>query len=318
MMEVTITANTKLKDEFPQMSKPVIISHVAAATATATATTTATASMDNSSPHRIIPIMTQLVGFVISCSVVSFVLITWEDAICRNVLSSRQHRVEILRVISSTRNDGEEKNDHDDPMFPNTEQPLPEPISIPTIPRTPSSPIITTAWRKQQSPTPSLTTTREDYYRQNYNNDNNLPWGMSTIRGMGYGIEERTLLISSNNNDNKNNGEVESKSISLSNNDDNDNDVTSYRSSNSIDSSLLLSLPSYNEVMQHHRDVTIPQWKQQQKQIPSHQNVADAIHDIVQSYHVIHDMQSITNHYQWDTIRHMIHQKPMTDISISS
>jgi hypothetical protein len=70
--------------------------------------------------------------------------------------------------------------------------------------------------------------------------------------------------------------------------------------------------------MQHHRNVTIPQWKQQQKQIPSHQNVADAIRDIVQSYHIIHDMQSITHHYQWDTIRHMIHQKPMTDISISS
>jgi hypothetical protein len=109
-------------------------------------------------------------------------------------------------------------------------------------------------------------------------------WGMSTVNGMGFGQNERQLLI------------LESES------------------SHVFEVDPHLTVPSYNEVMLFHRTVTIPQWKRQ----PSSSMIATAIHTVVESMLQLDEIRTMANSYQWDEIRQHIHSAPFSDLPIQS
>lgn len=101
----------------------------------------------------------------------------------------------------------------------------------------------------------------------------NYKWGASTVRGMGFGHEERKMLIQT-------------------------------------DDSILDSLPSYNEIMLQHRQVTVPQWKLE----PTSVTIQSSIHTVCLSLQHVWKLQSLASDYQWEIIRLQLRSPPLSDL----
>lgn len=119
-------------------------------------------------------------------------------------------------------------------------------------------------------------------------------WGASTIHGLAFGRAERRILEQSDNNYN------------------------GYNKNNN--NPLATTLPSYNEIMERHRTVTVPQWRQQQQQqqsatTTSTEDLSSAIHTVVASLQQVWALQSAAEDYQWEsTIRPQLHAPPLQDL----
>ena len=109
-------------------------------------------------------------------------------------------------------------------------------------------------------------------------------WGMTTINGMGFGSQERQILI-----------EAASES-------------------QTFEVDPLLNVPTYNEVMLIHRTVTIPQWKR----TPTSPTVSNAIHTIIESIQQLDVLRDLANDYQWDSIRRQLYSNPISDLPVQS
>jgi hypothetical protein len=109
-------------------------------------------------------------------------------------------------------------------------------------------------------------------------------WGTTTIHGMGFGSQERKLLI----------------------------DAAS--ESQNVEVDTLLNLPTYNEVMLIHRTVTIPQWKR----TPTSTTISQAIHTIVESMQKLDVLRDMAYDYQWDSIRTQLKSVPISDLPVQS
>ena len=109
-------------------------------------------------------------------------------------------------------------------------------------------------------------------------------WGMNTIHGMGFGSQERQILIDA------------------------------ATESQNFENDPFLNALTYNEVMLTHRTVTIPEWKR----TPTSPMVSNAIHTIIESIQQLDVLRDMANDYQWDNIRHQLYNVPFSDLSIQS
>ena len=109
-------------------------------------------------------------------------------------------------------------------------------------------------------------------------------WGLSTIHGMGFGAQEREMMI----------------------------DAASEAYSFEMDP--FLNVPTYNEVMFIHRTVTVPQWKQ----IPTAPTISNAIHTVIESLQQLGMLRDMANDYQWENIRRQLYAQPISDLSAQS
>ena len=144
-------------------------------------------------------------------------------------------------------------------------------------------------------------------HRTTYISDAHLSWGQATIRGMGFGKQERLLLIQqaqdgqSDNNSNNNN-----------NNDDNN----------------LSNLRSYNEVLQDHWQIRVPQWRQDAAVVDDQKNnnpllstsapadyYATAIHTLCQCLASLdNELKHNIENYQWPRLRQTLHTAPWSEL----
>jgi len=118
-------------------------------------------------------------------------------------------------------------------------------------------------------------------------------WGASTIHGLAFGRAERRILENSDDRYNYNNP-------------------------------LATTLPSYNEIMERHRTVTVPQWRQQKQQqqqatatttTTTTMDVSSAIHTVVASLQQVWALQTSAEDYQWETtIRPQLRAPPLQDL----
>ncbi|KAL7557715.1 hypothetical protein ACA910_018509 [Epithemia clementina (nom. ined.)] len=166
----------------------------------------------------------------------------------------------------------------------------------------------------------SVTTQNHGAFRHNKVGNLAVGWGQSTIRGMGFGREDRLRLAAV--------AEAEAK----------DDDEPSM----AMEQKLLQSRPSYNEVMLFHRTVRVPQWQADRLQktpspLPappplllgdseisaasvsggmlSPLDMSDAIHTLCACLASLFDLRDnlITN-YQWDTVRTTLTSSPWSDL----
>lgn len=110
--------------------------------------------------------------------------------------------------------------------------------------------------------------------------DHHQSWGAATVRGLGFGVTERQLLLLSQPPHGGSNQDP------------------------------LVNLPSYNEIMLHHRTETVPQWKK----VPTEQTVQDAIHTVTTSLQKVWKLQDMANDYQWENVRSDLRVPPLSDL----
>jgi hypothetical protein len=101
-------------------------------------------------------------------------------------------------------------------------------------------------------------------------------WGESTIRGMGFGHDERTLLLQ---------------------------DGAS-------------SIPSYNEVMLEHRVDRVPRWKRQMDDSApiSQLSIARAIHTLCECLKILKHLEELASDYHWNEVRAVMLSEPLTSL----
>ena len=87
-------------------------------------------------------------------------------------------------------------------------------------------------------------------------------WGHSTVRGMGFGKAERQLLTVADD---------------------------------------LATRPSYNEIMQAHRQERVPRWTTTTTSAAP--DIADATHTLLECYRAVKRLQGQAQRYEWDRIR---------------
>ena len=130
-------------------------------------------------------------------------------------------------------------------------------------------------------------------------------WGTTTVRGMGFGYNERQQLLMDIDVDDDVDTAVSSSSSSFE---------LSESSQNFVDVDPFLQAPTYNEVMLHHRTVTIPQWKQRTT-VPM---ISNAIHSILESLQQLEVLRDLANDYQWEPLRQQLRAPPLSEFSFQS
>ena len=125
---------------------------------------------------------------------------------------------------------------------------------------------------------------------------NNVPFGATTIHGMGFGKRERLQLLEQQQE------QQQQQQIITTDNKYN---------------ALLPEIRAYNEVMEEHRHVRVQRWTQLQSQQQLHQPQAlvdaqmkTAVHDLQQVLLEVLELQTLVADYQWDTV----HTKIQHDI----
>jgi len=130
---------------------------------------------------------------------------------------------------------------------------------------------------------------------------NELSWGESTVRGMGFGRDERLMLSSS------------AISTSESRNSGNPSQETTEESQFDLS-----NRPSYNEVMLFHRTFRVPQWKRDLSASTTTQQdghyYSNAIHTLCQCLASFDTLKDQVNNYQWDTLRRTLHSQPWSEL----
>ena len=146
-----------------------------------------------------------------------------------------------------------------------------------------------------------------------------LPWGAATVRGMGFGARERELLSLAESNNTPEDTPTSTSTKTESESDERQEDLQSV---------LVTTLPSYNEVMELHRTVTVPKWTwtEQQQQLPvsshpqpqQHPTSGAAIHTMVASLQQVWNLQAVAQNYQWNELRLHLHTTPLRELSTAS
>ena len=136
-------------------------------------------------------------------------------------------------------------------------------------------------------------------------------WGQSTVRGMGFGQDDRLLLITSDPNPWNYDDAVEAQE----------------------QNELVQQLRSYNEVMLYHRTVRVPQWQadrqrqQEQEQLQlspkdgdgvttlaSAESYSNAIHSLCDCLASVFELQRQIKNYQWDEVRRTLQSTPWSNL----
>jgi hypothetical protein len=130
-------------------------------------------------------------------------------------------------------------------------------------------------------------------------------WGQTTVHGLGFGQTERELLAQWGYAD---------------------------------DNPMVATLPSYNEIMLHHRTVNVVHWtKQQQQHTPrrtsttidrtvaaavattADEEVQAAVHTVCQCLdHVRHQLTGLADQYGWAELRQQLHTPPLSDLAFAA
>jgi hypothetical protein len=116
--------------------------------------------------------------------------------------------------------------------------------------------------------------------------------GERTVRGMGFGLDERRLLYSQ---------DFDPGSAVVERTDD--FAVTERERNNQL--LLLPDRPSYNEVMEQHRKDTVYLWKQlyRDRMTVSAQERRGAIHDVLLALESLDELKRLATDYRWDDLR---------------
>jgi hypothetical protein len=128
-------------------------------------------------------------------------------------------------------------------------------------------------------------------------------WGQTTVHGLGFGQTERQRLAQWGYAD---------------------------------DNSMVATLPSYNEIMLHHRTVNVVHWTKQQ-QTPrrtspttdravvaataatADEEVRAAVHTVCQCLELVsHQLTGLADQYGWVELRQQLHTPPLADLAFAA
>jgi hypothetical protein len=113
-------------------------------------------------------------------------------------------------------------------------------------------------------------------------------WGRTTVGGLGFGQSERERLA-----------------------------LLGYAD----DNPMVATLPSYNEIMLHHRTVNVGHWTKPRTTIDAATAAAEvkaAVHTVCQCLQRVRHLNEVANQYGWDELRHELHSSPLSDLAFAA